>query len=305
MPVSRLEDLSDEIFLHEIFPMLSPDELYQSFVDLNSRMNRILRSLRHLSCKKWNHQHLPCLFFTSNLAKLTVYCGHDDIRPYIGLRSLTLECLGLKQQSAIRPDIFPLLEHLKLSTPLEDSALPRLIFSGAFSRLKFCPFDRIQSRIGWTGSPQLRSLKVRLRDHWETVCVLRACPNLLRLNIAIYAGEKSLFTLPKQSIFCKNDILRSLVIFAEFEILLPLLPLFPSLERLTYREIEIRRHGVEQERLEPLVKVLWILPKLSYLYCAIGSCCYRVTSASHPLIKHVIHNRSTGKVIISSDIISS
>ena len=305
MPVSRLEDLSDEIFLHEIFPMLSPDELYQSFAHLNGRINRILRSLRHLSCNKWNHQHLPCLFFTSCLAKLTVYCGHDDIRPYIGLRSLALECLSLKQLSAIRSDTFPLLEHLKLSTPLEDSALLRLIFSGAFSRLKFCQFDRIQPHIGWAGSLQLRSLKVRLHGHWETVCVLRACPNLLRLNIAIYTGEKSRFTLPKQSISCKNDTLRSLVIFAEFEILLPLLPLFPSLERLTYREIEIRRPGVEQERLEPLIKVLWILPKLTYLYCVISSCCYRIPSASHPLIQHVIHGQSTGEVIISSDIISS
>ena len=305
MPLSRLEDLSDEIFLHEIFPMFSSDELYQSFVDLNERINRILRSLRHLSCKKWNHQHLSCLFFAPSLAKLTIYCGHDGIQAYVGLRSLTLEYPSLKQLNIIRPDRFPLLEYLKLSKPLEDSLLLRLIFSNAFPRLKSCRFDQIRPSMSWTGSPKLRSLKFWLHGLWEAACVLRACPSLARLNITIYQHEGRQLTSPKRSVPCINNALRSLVIFAEFEVLMSLLPMFPNLERLTFRDMEIRRPGFEQERLGPLVKVLWSLPELSYLYCAIENCRYDVATAVHPLIKYVIHGRSNIKVIVSSDVISS
>ncbi len=304
----RLDDLPDEIFLYEIFPLFSWEELYHSFFGLNQRFNIILQSSNHLNFTVDTttiKHHSALTFFASCITYLTVCLGHFDITPFSALRSLTLQYPSLHQRNSIRPENFPHLEYLNLSYPLEDSILLNLIFSNAFKSLKGCQFDRTVTDHSWHGSPNLRSLSISVNGAGETICVLRACPNISRLNIIIYSAPESNMSFPRHSISSMN-FLRRLFIRSTFKKFVWISPLIPNLKWLTFDDIV---HYYGSSNLEFnfvfLAKILSNLPQLSYLHFKISTNDWDGHTSLHtlhPLFRHVECGRSTSVVIVSSTI---
>ncbi|CAF0966515.1 unnamed protein product [Rotaria sordida] len=303
-----LDDLPNEIFHYGIFPFFSWQELYYSFFGLNKRINKILQSLTHLYFTvDSSNQHHPALsFFAPCIICLTVCLGQFDITPFSALRSLTLKYPSLQQRNSIRPENFPRLEYLNLSYPLEDSILLNFIFSNAFEHLKVCQFDRTSTDHSWNGSPKLRSLSISVYDSYGIICVLRACPNISRLNIIVYETPQKNLSLPRHSISCVNLLLQYLFIRSTFEILAAILKLTPNLKWLTFDDI--RNYKNEKNpglNFKTLASTLSILKQLSYLYFTSGISAWdsRVPLHTlHPLFKHVKYvNSST--VILSSSVI--
>jgi hypothetical protein len=302
----HLEELPDEIFLYHIFPLFSWEELYQTFVGLNQRFTKILRSLKHLNFTvNSTNQHHPVLdIFAPSIACLTVCLGQFNITPFLGLRSLNLQYPSLQQRNSIRPENFPFLKNLKLSYPLHDSILLNLIFSNAFEHLKYCHFDRTDTDHKWNGSPKLLSLSISVHNSYGTFCVLRACPNVVRLNIIIYTTHQKNVSLPRYSVTCMNLSLRRLFIRGEFELLAPILTCTPNLKWLTFEDM--KTHGVDQDigvELRHVASILRNLHQLSYLDFTIETLVWNehiILNILHPLFRRVTFNGTS--VIISSSI---
>ena len=268
----KLEELSNEIFLCHILPYFSLEELYQTFFGLNRRFNDILRSVRNLkfTVNETNEHHLGLQIFARGIASLTVYVGLFDLRPFSNLHCLILHYPTQGQRDAIRSENFPLLEYLRLAYPFEDRILLNLIFSNVFKHLKSCHFDRTLTDHTWSGSPKLRSLSISVQGPYGTTCILRACPNIVRLNLIVYSAPQTNVSLPRESITCKNELLQSLFLRAEFRILIGVLKCTPKLKSLVFEDITIHCAGDSSDfDLKLLADTLERLDQLIDLKCLI------------------------------------
>ncbi|CAF3576410.1 unnamed protein product [Rotaria socialis] len=302
----HLENLLDEIFLHEIFPLFSWDELYYSFSGLNKRITTVLRSLMHLDFTvDSSTQHHPALaFFLSTITRLNVRLGKFDIKSFSALCSLTLGYPSLQQRNSIRPENFPYLEYLSLSYPLEDTVLLNLIFSDAFERLTVCRFDRTSTDHSWSTSPKIRSLSISVHGPYGIICVLRACPNISRLNMIVYPTSQINLSLPKHSFSCMNFHLRRLSIRSIIEMLPSIFKLTPNLEWLTFDDI-LCYDGFENSQMtfKNFVNALFMLNHISYLYLKTMVQAwdqYISLNTLHPLFKHISYYKAHSGVTISS-----
>lgn len=302
----NIEALPDEIFLCHILPLFSWKELYHTFLNINQRFNNLIQSVRHLSfVVNAGNEHHPALdIFTRSIVKLEVYLGHFDLRSFSYLRSLHLHYPTARQRNVIRPENFPLLKHLKLAYPLEDSILLNLIFSNGFQYLKSCCFDRTSSDHSWSGSPQLRSVSIIVFNAHGAVCILRACPNIVRLNIIVNNEPFMTRSLPRQSIYCMNLLLKQLVIRSDFSILIRLLTCLPNLQRLSVEDIYIYLGYYSAEfDLKLLADALRKLDRLIEFQLMIHHSAWNEHvpwRVFHPLFQSVIHQRN--RTVLSGSI---
>ena len=104
--------------LHQIFAMLSLEELIKAFSGLNGYINSIIRSMRGMShTVKCNELDMICLVqvFPAQISRLVIsYTSHMNFTPLTNLRSLTLRYGTPAQFDSIRPHHFPLLEILHI-----------------------------------------------------------------------------------------------------------------------------------------------------------------------------------------------
>ena len=219
--------------------MFSFAELWNLFANLNERINGLVKSMKYLRYLVHDHNDQdPALqLFAPSVRKLTVRSSKFDIQPFRALRSLTLEFPCREQRNSIRLGNVPFLEYLDLHYPMKDEKLLQSIFSGELKRLKTCKLGEVLPDLRWTGSPQLRSLKINVHGPWELIGVLRVCPSLERFNAVVYSSGTSNFTPPNQSIPCLNVSLRILTVRTYFDILIPVLTICPNLEQLTFWEL--------------------------------------------------------------------
>ena len=116
--ISSIETLPNEL-LTVIFEYISPDDLYHTFFNQNSRFNSIITYLKHLHLileEDWdNDEHyIPC--FIAQISSLII--KHDkpiDFSLYSNIRSLKLSMPTFSQCNAIQPCLLPNLEHLFIS----------------------------------------------------------------------------------------------------------------------------------------------------------------------------------------------
>lgn len=304
MELSCLEILPNEIFLYELFPLFSLEELYHTFYGLNQRLNEILQNVKHLKflINAVNSHHPVLNFFQLCISSLTVCLGQYDIKSYSNLRSLTLQYPSQKQRNAIRTENFPFLEFLHHTYPLEDIDLLRLIFSNTFPYLKKCELGRIITDHTWSGFSNLRLLSVSVDGSYGIICVLRACPNLIRLNIVVYDLSDKL--LLRKSITCEKLSLRSIFIRSKFKVLVEILKLIPHLKCLTFDDIT-RNYGstYTEFSFEILVDVLSTLHQLSYLHLTVMTLIqgeYPPLRILYPNVKYIRSGRSDSTLIIST-----
>ena len=190
--MSNIELFSNELLI-ELFGYISPDDLYNIFLNQNSRFYSIIKSLKslHLILKEdWDCNERSVPSFAGQISTLIV--EHDemiDFSYYLNIRSLKLSMPTTDQCNAIRPCYLPNLEHLWISNFFysdNSEQLCHLVFSPVFSRLRTFHIDRMRlHECHPYSSLTLYQLTISPCT-WETnmyTQIFKACPNLAYLRI--------------------------------------------------------------------------------------------------------------------------
>jgi len=201
--ITRLEDLPVEISI-EIFHYLTPDELYLSFSQLNSRLNSILKSLPGLILLTWNHldpsvvsffNSFKAIHIVSRYLELGCRCkSHSinggnrlfDMYPSLDVYWHPRSPNGIK--NIIRPDICLRLESLVL--PAASLKLAESIFRGEFPRLKICHLGKCKPIVFPLSMnvefQNLRQLTIREQNGCALDKILSICPFLVHLDFSCH-----------------------------------------------------------------------------------------------------------------------
>jgi len=192
--LSTLQSLPNEIFI-DLYEYFDAQELFQSFYNLNSRFNFLLRSLSNLSIhfrssntNSLNHK----MIFSSQIHTLNIYSQHNiKLNQFFNLRSLIIWFPTDEQILQINTESFPYIEYLCVSfTAAKPSicSLYQKIFSNGFPSLKSCYLCGHQSVIDttrWSQSPNLQYLHTSSTDS----SILNACPKLYSLILDLPTFE--------------------------------------------------------------------------------------------------------------------
>ena len=182
--VTYFEELPPELIII-IFELLTPDDLCKAFLDLNERINCIVKSMLNMSLKV-TQQYAD---FTKNFRphqfhRLVIpICAsmNFEITQFSPqLRSLTIIHPTHHQLTVIHPDYFPNLQYLNIESP--SAFLCQLIFSNRFPRLTKVCLTQVNLSRRWTQSPSIRSLTMYSDDPQTFQRVLQACPSLQTFN---------------------------------------------------------------------------------------------------------------------------
>ncbi|CAF4509684.1 unnamed protein product, partial [Rotaria magnacalcarata] len=167
------ENLPNEL-IYGIFDFMDGLDLYQTFYDLNSRINNILNSTSNM------HLEPDSSIATSDslverFAQRVVHIRFYDYLPQ-------------QQLEQIRPECFAHLVYLRMCY-IDDSVVAstffQRIFSNEFPSLHKCVLDELtppDSSQQWLGSPSLRSLSARGFALPLYSYILNSCSNLTHLH---------------------------------------------------------------------------------------------------------------------------
>ncbi|CAF1026823.1 unnamed protein product [Adineta steineri] len=155
---THLEDLPDELVL-AIFVYIPVQTLYDSFRNINQRLNSILTSVR-LSVRIEVNEDRNQLLITSvqhfapqiNSLHIALWCQHLDLTKFQRIQSLYISRPTFVQLMSIQPEHLPELRTLsiKYATPLKYDHIDdfyRLIISNRFKQLRFVRQDGADLRL--------------------------------------------------------------------------------------------------------------------------------------------------------------
>jgi len=191
--ISQIEFLPNEIFI-EIFEYLNAQDLFRALYNLNFRFNDLIHSMKNISLTiSTNNKNETDSFqlFSSYISTLTIDSKIDvSLDSFTNIRRLNLLHITDRTWAQFEnTDILPLLEHLSIIYRVNQTIVPCLhqkIFSNGFPNLISCclfSLGIIKTAEGWTQSPSLRILKVRIIDLMVYKAILLACPNLHFLQL--------------------------------------------------------------------------------------------------------------------------
>ncbi|CAF1979431.1 unnamed protein product [Rotaria magnacalcarata] len=216
--VTTIETLPNELLI-TLFEYISGHDLYNAFLNLNSRFNSIITVVKNLHFtleEDWDSKESIIPFFASHISKLII--KHDepiDFSLYPNIRSLKLCMPTGNQCNAIEPCLLSNLEHLCISNLYfsdNSEQLCRLIFSTSFSRLQTCQIDKLTLNDDHRYSSfSLRQLTIS-PSAWKSNMykqIFDACPNLT--NLQIIRLQNISFKLPS-NLTCSHTSVRHLYI---------------------------------------------------------------------------------------------
>jgi hypothetical protein len=189
-PALIFETLSNELLIN-IFRYLNTPDLFQSFYDLNFRLNTLIQSLNnlHLTISKDNHLINTDVLSPYIHSLITIGDVDINLHRFKNVRHLTLHYPTNKLLKQFDIDILPNLEYLSIPDILFDmSSIHQKLFSNTYPHLKSCNlhgFETIETIQKWTQTPSLRILKIGLIDFHVYKAILSSCPNLhdFKLNM--------------------------------------------------------------------------------------------------------------------------
>jgi hypothetical protein len=239
----RLETLPNELLI-DIFKYIDARMLYQSFYNLNSRLNILLESLTQLWLVLWplendNYDEL----FASRVHTLVI---HNDVNftlsRYVNVRRLVLYQSKRDQISQIMNEGFH-LEIISLISPrcfYSTFNFHEMIFSNKFPHLKSSYLTTVYSpsfevrQLSWSQSPSIRSLRISSRDSLIHLAILNACPNLCSLHLTLHQLDHTQFDIkPHRNLKQLTFVLNSLTWPSDETIFQTFFLSIPCLERLT------------------------------------------------------------------------
>ncbi|CAF1289680.1 unnamed protein product [Adineta ricciae] len=181
--LASFEHLPVEVILL-IFDFFSLQQLLASFLNLNSFVNSVIRSVRHKyhGVKNNNIDAIRVLqVFPTVVDRLVIrYSNAANFKSLINLRSLSLQCSTSTQLYSVQPNNFPHLEILHITDfdgTQEDklkviSDLLEILLSNGFSRLRICTIldiGTVPFNEKWTGTPSLKILNVAMATNEDKV----------------------------------------------------------------------------------------------------------------------------------------
>lgn len=185
------ESLSNELFM-KIFQYLNTTDIFQSFYNLNIRLNKLIQSLNHLHLTiSKDYQVFNLHLFSSYIHSLTILDDLDvNLSNFPNLRRLILHNPSHKILEQFKYDILFNLEYLSIPNNLFNmSPIFQKIFSNKFPHLKFCHlsgFETIETILPWTQVFSLRILKIGLIDFYVYKSILYSCPNLYYFKLKLF-----------------------------------------------------------------------------------------------------------------------
>lgn len=196
--LSRFELMYDEILI-EIFEYLSVSDLYKSFVNLNFRLNLLLRDVRLGITLTGNEQlNLKSIeYFRRQIVYL-----HLDSNPLmnfnglINLRSLTIYLPTRNQLLTINDRSMPKLTRLRIGIvqSSDEQILHRNLFQeNSFPKLRFCFLFQLNFNENFSAFPSssnLRRLVISQIQTKDILLLLSFLPNLYQLSIGINDQEQ-------------------------------------------------------------------------------------------------------------------
>jgi hypothetical protein len=208
---STFELLPNELFI-KIFKYFNTSDLFQSFYNLNNRLNTLIQSLNHLhlTISKENHFSDLNLLFPYIHSLITIGEVDINLNNFQNLHRLILHYPSNKLLQQIENDILPNLEYLSIPDILFGmSPIFQKIFSNKFPNLKFCHFfgfETIETILQWTQIPSLRILKIGLIDFHAYKSILSACPNLYYLKLKMFQSYLKLSDIQSHSNLKKLEL---------------------------------------------------------------------------------------------------
>jgi hypothetical protein len=208
---STFECLPNELFLH-IFRYFNTADLFQSFYNLNLRLNTLIQSLNHLHLTISTDNHLLNLNLFSPYIQGLITIGEVDINlsHFPNLRRLILHSPSKHLFKQLEIDDLPNLESLSIPDVLFGmSPIFQRIFSNQFPHLKSCHFfgfETIETIGKWAQIPSLRILKIGFIDFHVYKAILSACPNLYYLKLKIFQSYLKLSDIQAHSNLKKLEI---------------------------------------------------------------------------------------------------
>lgn len=184
-----LELLPNELLI-ELFKYFPLRDLFQSFYDLNSRLNHLIHSLLHLTYTTDRGDH-PVAAYPYVRTLIVDAKIPQQLISFPRIQRLKLDYVTDDFLAQFNGRTLPHLEYLSIDHkihPCYMSALRAKIFSPCFPNLRYCYLSRMKppsSAEVWTQSLSLRSLKLNDINASVFVSVLRACPNLISLKFKL------------------------------------------------------------------------------------------------------------------------
>ncbi|CAF2986679.1 unnamed protein product [Rotaria sp. Silwood2] len=196
---SLLEHLPDELLLDLFEQYISVVDLYRGFLNLNQRINGLLKSLDKikysLSSNSWE---IATPYISSRIVRLVI--SHPfpfSLNPFINLRSLTLKKANNDQfQKICSGFISPYLTYLRLILLFNHEVLNHSntfinLFSNRFKFLrKLCILGKMNipptTLSACSSTPSLRSISINIsKNLYLYSTILSTCPNLVRLELRV------------------------------------------------------------------------------------------------------------------------
>jgi hypothetical protein len=234
-----LESLPDEL-LYKIFDYIDVLQLYQTFSDLNQRLNRVLDNIfcPHFQAKSSEDASHPFIDrFASRITHLAAAQPNNiNLTRYPNVRSLEfVDYLPSPQLERVRFEYLPHLVFLRTGY-LEDCPIAamffEMIFSNHFPFLRGCVFDEIfqpDTVHRWSSSPSIRTLKAGGFSMVVYSMILASCPNLVDLHWStIRYGDIDIPPMPVQHTSLKRLHIRTI----NTEKIETILTCVPNLKRL-------------------------------------------------------------------------
>ncbi|UJR14520.1 hypothetical protein I4U23_001516 [Adineta vaga] len=208
---SKLELLSNELLIN-IFSYLNTSDLFQSFYNLNIRLNSLIQSLKtlHLTLSEntdsiYNHS------FFSHIHSL-IFIGNVDIElhQFPNIRRLTLQYPSNNLLNQLHDSNLSHLEYLSIPDILFGmSSIYQQIFSNTFPNLKSCNlfgFETIETILPWTQTRSLHILKIGFIDFHVYKSLLSSCPNLHSLQLKMFQSYLKLSNIQEHFNLKKLEI---------------------------------------------------------------------------------------------------
>ena len=205
--LSAFELLPDEILL-DIFQYITVIDLFNGFVNLNSRLNCTLHDVRiavHIRSTEDRNKNLEMAlrYFASQIIYIYVYRYPSlDLRHFPHLRSLIIHLPTADQLASICAPFMSRLTRLRLGT-IKQHYQP-LVFASLFSKrqftmLRFCNFFELDSDNIFASSKPCLTIRTLMITHCKVndfIKLLPLLPNLHRFQVFISTVLPSTFNNP-------------------------------------------------------------------------------------------------------------
>ncbi|CAF1477070.1 unnamed protein product [Rotaria sordida] len=234
--------LPNELLL-EIFGYINLHDLYYGFLDLNIRLNKLLRSLKKFSIIFEHNDRLMISLFARQIIRLVVMTWTDiDLKRFPNLCSLTLKQATDAQMRQIRYEYLSNLKYLTIASKFNSSSLIHLIngiFSNRFPSLHYVCFRRfIEPFIcSWSLAPNLKTVCIIYCEIAIISLILASCPHLLYLQIELSPNNNGSIHFSEVSL--DNHPLKRFILLDSYAIPISahidqLLSYMPNIERLYF-----------------------------------------------------------------------